>query len=48
MRARTGDKPLAFLPGEIETGFPIVRQAVCGTEESRRLLHLSVSPSQIP
>lgn len=31
-------QPLAFLPGEAETGFPTVRASVCGTDGGREFL----------
>ncbi|MBE9552840.1 MAG: DUF3883 domain-containing protein [Proteobacteria bacterium] len=31
-------QPQAFLPGAVESGFPTVRRAVCGTVEARRYL----------
>lgn len=36
--ARENGKANAFLPGEIETSFPTVRRAVCGTPEARSFL----------
>lgn len=36
--AKANDRPLAFLPGAVETGFPTVRRAVCATEEARQFL----------
>ena len=36
--AKTGDKPLAFLPTEAATGFPTVRGSVCATEPARAFL----------
>lgn len=36
--ARENGKPNAFLPSDIETSFPTVRRAVCGTPEARSFL----------
>jgi len=36
--ARENDKPNAFLPSSIETGFPTMRRAVCATAEVRSFL----------
>jgi len=36
--ARENGRPKAFLPSEIETSFPTVRRAVCGTPEARGFL----------
>jgi len=36
--AHASGQPQAFLPGQIKTGFPTVRPAVCGTEEAREFL----------
>ena len=38
VQARVNGRPQAFLPGEIETGFPTVRVAVCDSEEARAFL----------
>ena len=35
---RSGGQPQAFLPGPIETGFPVVRAAVCVSETSLKFL----------
>ena len=36
--ARVQDKPQAFLPSNVESGFPTVRQAVCASDEARSFL----------
>lgn len=36
--AREGGKPQAFLPSNIETGFPTVHRSVCATQEARLFL----------
>jgi hypothetical protein len=36
--ARSNGQPQAFLPGEVETGFPTVHPTVCATEEARKFL----------
>lgn len=36
--ARANGEPLAFLPSEIETGFPTVRTAVCSSVDARSFL----------
>ena len=38
VQARVNGRPQAFLPGEIETGFPTVRAAVCDSEGARAFL----------
>ena len=38
VQARVDGRPQAFLPGEIETGFPTVRVAVCDSEGARAFL----------
>ena len=38
VQARVNGQPQAFLPGEIETGFPTVRAAVCDSEGARAFL----------
>ena len=36
--ARSNGKPLAFLPGQVETDFPTVKASVCSTEGAREFL----------
>lgn len=36
--AKENGKPMAFLPSEIETGFPTMRRAVCSSAEARSFL----------
>lgn len=38
VKARENGQPQAFLPGTIQTGFPTVRRAVCGTEATLTFL----------
>lgn len=38
VKPREDDQPQAFLPGEIETGFPTVRKSVCSTPEALAFL----------
>lgn len=38
VKARENGQPQAFLPGTIQTGFPTVRRAVCGTEPALAFL----------
>lgn len=37
-KSEDGGMPLAFLPGEVETSFPTVRQTVCATGEALKFL----------
>ena len=38
VKARLNDKPQAFLPGKVKTGFPTVRGSVCSSKAAREFL----------